>query len=87
MQFVYSLCWVDPAWSSSGLTRKVKLNERVSLRRSAVWAVAELHHSSQGIRDEPMNWGWIARHTAVAIGLTFVVVAVSYLAVRLALGM
>ena len=25
-----------------------------------------------------MNWGWIARHTAVAIGLTFVVVAVIY---------
>ncbi len=30
-----------------------------------------------------MNWGWLARHTAVAIGLTFVVVAVIYLAVRL----
>jgi hypothetical protein len=29
-----------------------------------------------------MNWGWLARHTAVAIGLTFVVVAV-ILAVRL----
>jgi len=34
-----------------------------------------------------MNWGWIARHTAVAIGLTFVVVAVIYPVVRLALGM
>lgn len=30
-----------------------------------------------------MNWGWLARNTAVAIGLTFVIVAVVYLAVRL----
>jgi hypothetical protein len=30
-----------------------------------------------------MNWGWIARNTAVAIGLIFVVLAVVYLAVRL----
>ena len=34
-------------------------------------------------QGRPMNWGWLARHTAVAIGLTFVVVAVIYLAVRL----
>lgn len=30
-----------------------------------------------------MNWGWLARNTAVAIGLIFVVLAVLYLAVRL----
>jgi len=30
-----------------------------------------------------MNWGWLARHTAIAIGLTFVVVAAVCLAVRL----
>jgi hypothetical protein len=30
-----------------------------------------------------MNWGWLARNTAVAVGLTFVIVAVIYLAVRL----
>jgi len=30
-----------------------------------------------------MDWGWLARNTAVAIGLTFVIVAVVYFAVRL----
>ena len=39
-----------------------------------------LHKASE---TKLMNWGWIARHTAVAIGLTFVVVAAVCLAVRL----
>jgi hypothetical protein len=30
-----------------------------------------------------MNWGWLARNTAVAIGLTFVVLAAIYLSIRL----
>jgi hypothetical protein len=30
-----------------------------------------------------MNWGWLARHTTTAIGLTFVIVAAVYIAVRL----
>jgi hypothetical protein len=57
------------------------------LRRSAVWAVAEFTNLHKASETKLMNWGWIARHTAVAIGLTFVVVAVIYLVVRLALGM
>jgi hypothetical protein len=32
-----------------------------------------------------MKWGQVARHTAVAIGLTFVVVAGFYLMVRILL--
>jgi hypothetical protein len=30
-----------------------------------------------------MNWGWLARHTTTAIGLTFVIVAAIYIVVRL----
>jgi hypothetical protein len=30
-----------------------------------------------------MNWGWLARNTAVAIGLTFVIVAIVYFVTRL----
>jgi len=30
-----------------------------------------------------MNWGWIVRHTATAIGISFLVVAVIYVATRL----
>ena len=33
-----------------------------------------------------MNWGRLARHTTIAIGITFVAAAAVYLAVRVVLG-
>jgi hypothetical protein len=44
-----------------------------------------LSSSAQALRVAvpKINWGWLARNTTVAIGLTFVVLAVVYLAARL----
>jgi hypothetical protein len=45
-------------------------------------AALKLRYPFKGIREKIMNWGQYFRHTAIAVGVVFLVAAGIYLAIR-----